>query len=83
MVQKIFTSRYFHSAIESFVLAGFGFCFPNFISWSKSVPYSSIRCRADLTLVRGTLKLRTNITGNYALESGKGEERMRGGEEDV
>ena len=30
--KKIFTSRYFHSAIESFVLAGFGFSFPDFIS---------------------------------------------------
>jgi len=35
-----------------------------------------------LTLVRGTLKLRTNITGNCAIESGKGVERMKG-EEDV
>ena len=72
MIQKIFTSRYFHRAIESFVLAGFGFGFPNFISVSKSVPYSSIRCRGDLPLVRGTLKLRKNITGKCAMESGKG-----------
>jgi hypothetical protein len=36
-----------------------------------------------LTLVRGTLKLRTNITGNCAIQSGKGGERMKVGEEDV
>jgi len=36
-----------------------------------------------LTLVRGTLKLRTNITGNCATESRKGRKRMKEGEEDV
>jgi hypothetical protein len=36
-----------------------------------------------VTLVRGTLKLRTNITGNCAKESRKGGERMKEGEEDV
>jgi hypothetical protein len=34
-------------------------------------------------LVKGTLKLRTNITGNCAIGSGKEGERMTEGEEDV